>query len=343
LRYRTRGAAGDFRPSSSTENGFDIVQPPDDEDAALSHRSGEREQQTDGGLGDALRRMRSEGWTVAVHNDYRQNGQPMTFWLFTNETHGTFVKGEGPTDLAAVTDARAAALSPRPDEREQQAEQGGGTEWWAVYCEGKACAAYPREGQAKVYASGFRKPTTITKVKLAAPPRQSGDGRMTAEQAMAELWGLFCPDCGPEDYGFMVQDIGKLAPTATTKPFEDRELTLAEMLTEAEGIQQLTPHDSVENFAVSAAKHLLERQSENGMQMIVPMGNLRNQMLEWVPAEHAIHNAMQAVEAMPADVRLTEAVTLLGGARQKVAQFIIATGWSAGGKAPADSKAEPGR
>jgi hypothetical protein len=77
-------------------------------------------EQGDGRLWDALRRMRSEGWTVAVHNDYRQNGQPMTFWLFTNEANGTFVKGEGPTDLAAVADALAALAQPP-----RQSEDGG--------------------------------------------------------------------------------------------------------------------------------------------------------------------------------------------------------------------------
>lgn len=54
-----------------------------------------------------LAKMRHDGWTVAVHNDYRLNGCRSTFWLFTHEASGRFVKGEGPTD----TDAVAAALS----------------------------------------------------------------------------------------------------------------------------------------------------------------------------------------------------------------------------------------
>jgi hypothetical protein len=57
----------------------------------------------------ALSEMRAKGWTVAVHNDYRLNGQPMTFWLFTHEASERFVKGEGPTDWAAVKQALAAA------------------------------------------------------------------------------------------------------------------------------------------------------------------------------------------------------------------------------------------
>jgi hypothetical protein len=41
-----------------------------------------------------------------------------------------------------------------------------------------------------------------------------------------------------------------------------------------------------------------------------------------VPAELAITQAMYAVEAMPPDVRLTDAVTLLDKAREKVADFV---------------------
>jgi len=42
------------------------------------------------------------------------------------------------------------------------------------------------------------------------------------------------------------------------------------------------------------------------------------------PAELAIYEAMQAVEAMPADVRLTKAVTLLQEARNSVADYVDA-------------------
>lgn len=48
----------------------------------------------------------------------------------------------------------------------------------------------------------------------------------------------------------------------------------------------------------------------------------RAQMLEWVPAEKAIHDAVQAVEAMPADPRLTDAVILLQKAKDRVADFV---------------------
>jgi predicted RNase H-like nuclease (RuvC/YqgF family) len=40
------------------------------------------------------------------------------------------------------------------------------------------------------------------------------------------------------------------------------------------------------------------------------------------PAETAIREAVLAVEAMGADVRLTEAVILLGKARDRVADFV---------------------
>lgn len=48
----------------------------------------------------------------------------------------------------------------------------------------------------------------------------------------------------------------------------------------------------------------------------------RSQMEKRSEAEAAIHLAMQSVEAMPADVRLTDAVTLLGAARDSVADYL---------------------
>jgi hypothetical protein len=61
--------------------------------------------------------IRALGWTVAVHNDYRLNGEPHTFWLFT-KPNPTFtpgnpfggydccVKGEGKTDAEALNAVR---------------------------------------------------------------------------------------------------------------------------------------------------------------------------------------------------------------------------------------------
>jgi hypothetical protein len=50
--------------------------------------------------------LRDAGWAVAVHNDYRLNGQAHTFWLFTKD--GRAVKGEGLTDAEALNAVRAA-------------------------------------------------------------------------------------------------------------------------------------------------------------------------------------------------------------------------------------------
>lgn len=50
--------------------------------------------------------IRALGWDVAVHNDYRLNGEPHTFWLFTRGSE--CVKGEGRTDAEALNKVRAA-------------------------------------------------------------------------------------------------------------------------------------------------------------------------------------------------------------------------------------------
>lgn len=51
--------------------------------------------------GSLLQRLRSDGWSVAVHNDYRLNGEAKTFWLFTHAS-GRWIKGEGATDDEAL-------------------------------------------------------------------------------------------------------------------------------------------------------------------------------------------------------------------------------------------------
>ena len=48
--------------------------------------------------------IRAAGWMVAVHNDYRQNGERYTFWLFTKGDRA--VKGEGRTDAEALNEIR---------------------------------------------------------------------------------------------------------------------------------------------------------------------------------------------------------------------------------------------
>lgn len=58
--------------------------------------------------------IRAQGWTVAVHNDYRQGAESHTFWLFTKADRA--IKGEGRSDAEALNQVRAIlALSPAPD------------------------------------------------------------------------------------------------------------------------------------------------------------------------------------------------------------------------------------
>lgn len=54
--------------------------------------------------------LRKAGLTVAVHNDYRQEGVAHTFWLMTAPLGGQVVafKGEGATDEDALDQIRAA-------------------------------------------------------------------------------------------------------------------------------------------------------------------------------------------------------------------------------------------
>lgn len=58
--------------------------------------------------------LRTLGWSVAVHNDYRMAGESMTFWLFTH-ADGQWIKGEGRTDAEALSQDRA-MLAARPKE-----------------------------------------------------------------------------------------------------------------------------------------------------------------------------------------------------------------------------------
>ena len=48
--------------------------------------------------------IRAQGWMVAVHNDYRLNGELYTFWLFTKDDRA--VKGEGKSDAEALNEIR---------------------------------------------------------------------------------------------------------------------------------------------------------------------------------------------------------------------------------------------
>jgi len=53
------------------------------------------------------------------------------------------------------------------------------------------------------------------------------------------------------------------------------------------------------------------------------MTNLRNRLDLYMPAEMAMHNAIQEIETMGADVRLTNAQILIQQAKDLVAEFII--------------------
>lgn len=51
--------------------------------------------------------LRFKGLTVAVHNDYRQDGQRLTFWLMVGPD-GMSYKGEGRSDTEALNQIRDA-------------------------------------------------------------------------------------------------------------------------------------------------------------------------------------------------------------------------------------------
>lgn len=51
----------------------------------------------------------------------------------------------------------------------------GGEQWWAVYCDGKPSAAYPRRVLAEVYASGFSESARIEIRELSARAALKGD------------------------------------------------------------------------------------------------------------------------------------------------------------------------
>lgn len=48
--------------------------------------------------------IRANGWSVAIHNDYKQFDLTHTFWLFTKDDH--CVKGEGHDDAQALNAIR---------------------------------------------------------------------------------------------------------------------------------------------------------------------------------------------------------------------------------------------
>jgi|GEM_PF-1875057 len=76
---------------------------------ALAQQTALRPQPSGETRADALR---AAGWSVAVHNDYRLNGEAHTFWLWTHPD-GRWIKGEGRTDEDALSQC-AALIRPAP-------------------------------------------------------------------------------------------------------------------------------------------------------------------------------------------------------------------------------------
>lgn len=75
------------------------------------------------------------------------------------------------------------------------------------------------------------------------------------------------------------------------------------------------------------ARRYLERHGSGRTLLRVTEGPMsdtprRCEMTKWTPAELAIYEAIRLVESLPADVRLTDAVVLLGEAKESVADFI---------------------
>jgi multidrug efflux pump subunit AcrA (membrane-fusion protein) len=63
--------------------------------------------------GQELETLRSQGWRVAVHNDYKLNGDDYTFWLLTHP-NGRWIKGEGRSDEDAICVLLDAARASHP-------------------------------------------------------------------------------------------------------------------------------------------------------------------------------------------------------------------------------------
>jgi hypothetical protein len=84
---------------------------------------------------DLLSEIRSLGLSVAVHNDYRLNGEAYTFWLFT-DVNGMSYKGEGKTDHKALTRVIMSMKSTQPSAAPAEAAAAGQDEaaWTDEQC-----------------------------------------------------------------------------------------------------------------------------------------------------------------------------------------------------------------
>lgn len=82
--------------------------------------------------------IRADGWSVAVHNDYRINGERNTFWLFTKA--GRAIKGEGQTDADALNAVREAL---RADDN--HASDGNNRDFSKVQIDKNGWFSWPKE------------------------------------------------------------------------------------------------------------------------------------------------------------------------------------------------------
>lgn len=63
--------------------------------------------------------LRRQGWVVAVHNDYRMNHEPHTFWLLTKGDRA--IKGEGKSDAIALNQIREKLLKEQSNQTDGEA------------------------------------------------------------------------------------------------------------------------------------------------------------------------------------------------------------------------------
>ena len=64
--------------------------------------------------------LREQGWSVAVHNDYRLHGESFTFWLLTKNERA--LKGEGRTDGEALNQIRERLAWEKSDQESRHFE-----------------------------------------------------------------------------------------------------------------------------------------------------------------------------------------------------------------------------
>jgi hypothetical protein len=91
--------------------------------------------------------LRALGWSVAVHNDYRQNGTSFTFWLLVRGNIA--LKGEGRTDIDALNQIRAALKAPFSSK----------PLLWGKHCRGPGCDDFNEQ-----------RPTCVCQCAACKPP-----------------------------------------------------------------------------------------------------------------------------------------------------------------------------